>query len=75
MLCIDFLGAIKNSLKKQKGNRAASLSLPGVALERERKSHWRHAAGYTFGSSSARSPGVLMKSEIDLAGRIQAVIS
>lgn len=37
MLCIDFLGAIKNSLKKQKGNRAASLSLPGVALEREKK--------------------------------------
>lgn len=37
MLCIDFLGAIKNSLKKQKGNRAASLSLPGVALERKEK--------------------------------------
>lgn len=37
MLCIDFLGAIKNSLKKQKGNRAASLCLPGVALERKKK--------------------------------------
>lgn len=38
MLCIDFffLGAIKNSLKKQKGNRVASLSLPGVALKRKK---------------------------------------
>lgn len=69
IFAIDFfLVPIKNSLKKQKGNRDAPLAWPGAVLKGE--SHQVPAADYILGSSSAQRPGVLMKPETGLTIRM-----